>query len=266
MDMKFWTHLRKSIVIFTALLFSLGSAGSVFGQGPVILNAAPVVRVRVVGEFNLPPYDKLGHAILDSAAPSHLEPFQYVFPGYSNYWHYVLVPGTVFDPFVVDASGTTDAEGDPLSFSWSYYLGNDVGDVYALTPSGDAASPYYTNHPPYLNNVTSRQMIVEVSDGTNTTRVWFGVQVITPQALCDVMLDWLDQRYNNPRGPAQQKLIPALRRVTAKFADGDTAAARKELRRFRGQVRLYGTYQGAGVTRMLLKLSQSLLDTTREVK
>lgn len=252
--MKTFASFRKTAAIYMAALLvtSFGCYG-LRAQGTVRFNQAPVVRVRVLDEFTLP--------ILHRTPPSHLDDFQYLFPGYSNYWHYVLVPGTNVTPFVVDVSGTTDPDSNPLSYSWSYYIGNDEGDRYPLTSSGGPSSPYFTNHPPYFN---SSKMIVEVTDGATTKLVWFGVQVVTPQALTDTMWDWLQERYDNRRGPVRRRLIPTLQNVSAKFAAGDTAAAREELRRFQRQVRSYGHYHQPAVTQLMLQYSQFLLDKTNE--
>lgn len=197
----------------------------------------PVARLRVLNEFTLPPLDHTGRTLLSKPPLSHLNPVRYQYPGFKSYWHFILTAETNPVAFVVDMSRSTDADGDLLTFQWSYYVGGDEGDFYPLAGGVASQSPFFTNQPPFLNNSTSRQLYVQVQDDYVSSAIWFGVRVITPQDAMSRMWDWLDNEVGHPRRIIERHFIPTLQRAEADFAAGRTEAARRGLQKFQSQVK-----------------------------
>ena len=129
---------------------------------------------------------------------------------------------------MVDASSTTGSNSTPLLFQWSYFIGNGTGGDF-FPVAGPSTSPYLTNEPPNLNDSVTREMVLDVSNGSMGDRLWFGVVTLTPQEATDAMIEWINAGYPQPTNRAQRKLLPLLREASAHFAAGETDAAKVSL-------------------------------------
>jgi hypothetical protein len=233
-----------------------------------LLEHAPVARIKVWNELRLPPIDAQGRTLFNDSPPSHLEdPSFYQYPGYKGFWHYLLAPGTNSIPFVLDASGSRDPDGDALKFSWEYYVGGDEGDFYPLAGGVASRFPFYVNRPPVLGSFSRHQLILTVGDGHLVDRLWFGVVVLRPQDAASLMWDWLHEHFdaeNDPRGVVSGHLIPILREAEAAFAAGQTQAGRRSLRQFEHLAKLHLRSLDPMATRALLAFTGAVLDVTRK--
>jgi hypothetical protein len=216
-----------------------------------VLHHEPTAGIRVLNEMNRTP-------ILPDHVPNHLGmEAAYKFPGYKQFMHYILAPSTNPVPFVVDGSLSISPDGEPLTYDWNYYLGGDDGDWYSLLGGAEFISPYFTNQPPYLNNSTSRQMVLRVRNDYYQDVVWFGVKVLTPELATTTLWGWLSDHFDRTRGPVRRRLIPTLRIAEEQFHNGETVAALDNLRRFNHQVRL--------IFRYAPEMRHTLLDFSRQI-
>jgi hypothetical protein len=233
-----------------------------------LLEHAPVARVRVWKELKLPPIDPFGHTLFNQGPPSHLDdPDAYQYPGYRDFWHCVLAPGTNPVPFVVDASGSRDPDGDGLKFRWDYYTGGDEGDFYPLAGGVASRSPYFKNRPPGLGNSVRHELVVTVQDKYTADRLWFGVLVLSPQDAARFMWDWLQNNFdsgNDPSGVVSGRLIPILQQAESGFAAGQTRAGRRSLKEFKRLAKAQLSSLDPMATRALLALTDAVLEVTRK--
>jgi hypothetical protein len=218
-----------------------------------VLHHRPVAAIRVLNELKpsiIFPDDMPGHLDNDSSYSD--------FPGYKRFRHIVLTTTTNPVPFVVDASAS-DGHGEPLTYDWSYYLGGDDGDWYPLFGGAAFTSPCFTNQPPYLNNSTSRQMILHVKNAYFEDWLWFGVRVWTVEQATGVLLEWLDDHYDRARGPVQRRLLPTLREAQTQLHNGEMEAAVASLQKAKNQARFIFRYNPL-VRRAVLDFSQQIID------
>ena len=227
---------------------------------PCIAHAQAVKpSVVILNELILPSIDADGTAFFSLTPPSHLS-------GSSRgryRGHFVLTPNTNAYPFVADASSSTGSNSSPLQFQWSYFVGNDSdGDFYPLM--GPSTSPYFTNEPPSLNSSTAREMVLDVSNGSTSERLWFGVVTLTPQAATDAIIAWLDARYPKLTSRAQRKLLPPLREASAHFAAGETDLAKESLDLFLRKLKLSRLPLTGGEARVFKALSRAIIETAAD--
>ena len=238
------------------------AAFALFGGAPLApLARAQAVKpsVTVVNELNLPAIDADGTPFFNLTPPSHLS-------GSSRgryRAHFVLTPNTNAYPFALDASSSTGSNSTPLVFQWSYFIGNDSdGDFFPV--AGPSTSPYFTNQPPDLNNSITREMVLDVSNGSMSERLWFGVVTLTPQAATDAMIARLDARYPQPTRRAQRRLLPPLREASAHFAAGETDAAKVALDLFLRRLKVSRLPLTGHEARVFKALSRSIIETAAD--
>ncbi len=215
--------------------------------------------VVVLDELVLPPIDSAGNAFFRLTPPSHLngsEKGRY-------HAHFVLTPNTNTYLFALDASSSTGSNSTPLVFQWSYFIGDETGGNF-FPVAGPSTSPYFTNDPPNLNNSLTREMVLDVSNGSMSDRLWFGVVTLTPQEATDAMIQWINARYPQPTGRAQRRLLPLLREASAHFAAGETEAAKVSLGLFLKKLKISRSPLTGHEARVFKTLSRTIIETAAD--
>jgi len=249
--------LLKRLPVVMALAFFSGAAfvPTANAQGTITF---PRASVRVLNELDRPLFRRRGDFLFHETPPPHLD------AGARDRYrtHYVLASNTNPYPFVVDASRSRWLGPSP-AFKWSYFVGND-SDGEFFTLAGPSASPYYTNQPPYLSASASREMRLDITAGSTSDHLWFGVVVLTPQSATDRMSEWLDDHFDRPRGRVQRRLLPPLREASAHFAAGETEAGKDALRVFVQRLRVSRHPLRPHQARVFKALSQAVIDTAHD--
>ncbi len=230
------------------------------GLFPLTALAQPVKpAVVLLDELVLPPIDGDGNAFFSLTPPSHLNGSER-----GRYrGHFVLTPNTNAYPFVLDASSSTGSNSTPLVFQWSYFIGNETGGDF-FPVAGPTTSSYFTNDPPNLNDPVTREMTLDVSNGSMSDRLWFGVVTLTPQDATDAMIEWINAGYPKPTNRAQRKLLPLLREASAHLAAGETDAAKVSLGLFLKKLKVSRSPLTAHEARVFKALTAKIINTATD--
>ena len=232
-------------------------------SGGLVPSAARAQAVKpsvlVLRELVLPPIDGDGNAFFSLTPPSHLSgSTKGRYRG-----HFVLTPNTNAYPFVLDASSSTGSNSTPLVFQWSYFIGDESGGDF-FPVAGPSTSPYFTNAPPSLSNSITREMILDVSNGSMSDQLWFGIVTLTPQVATDAMIEWINTRYPQLTGRAQRRLLPLLREASAHFAAGETDAAKVSLGLFLKKLKVSRSPLTAHEARVFKALTPKIISTAAD--
>jgi hypothetical protein len=191
--------------------------------GPSFAFAAPVVIPRVLNTVSFPP-------VLSAHNP--------------------YGPG-----FIV-----LEAEGKPLYFRW----GTIDEQFYPLPGTDWSASPYLTNT---FRAYMSLSLYLDVIEGEPfpggggfLSRRCL-IASYPPSSVMILMRDKIRDKFDNPNSGVQRLLLPILDRAAQQFRDGDYSGAIETVKKFQRTVKRRLQVSHPHFTKVLVSLSQAVIDT-----
>jgi hypothetical protein len=159
------------------------------------------------------------------------------FPDFTN--QIVLAPLTGDATVILDASASSDAENDPLQFSWFEGTNNFATGMIVTNQFA-----------PDTHEIT-----LDVSDGQTNSQKTSTFEVITPAQAVGLVISLIDESDLKPKQP----LIASLNAATRALGRGNAAAALNELKAFQNKVNAQVIPENPVLGAKLLLSSQKII-------
>ena len=206
-------------------------------------DADPRLRLMVFGEPrpNRPPAPTVSVSPVLNSCPGY-----YCDPHGTTFW--AIAPNENGVELILDASASTDPDGDPLRFRWARL---DDGDQFFAT---GPTTP--------VTVLESTRFRLYVSDGIAETTFLFDVEVLTPSQVAENLIDALDELEQDEgiRIRARKSLDNLLNRVVDALAAGDSARAMQWLNLFQKRIADQTDILGEVNALDLIATAQALLE------
>jgi hypothetical protein len=211
--------------------------GNLSGQANVPTGLNSVIAIAAGGYHSL--------ALLRQPSPpsavARISPLFQIRPSETNLL--IFAPNNSTATVVLDATRSSDADNDPLQFSW--YANGQAGPV----GTGVVATNQFA--------IGAHTVTLAVSDGCGTATAQVSFEVITPAAAVGQLLELVDNANLGTRNP--QPLLATLFTAMSSFDRGDVTAALNQLSTFQNKVRVQIKPQDAALAEQFISASQQII-------